>query len=154
LAPAALAQATQATQDTLHLTQMEEAAQGGDPRVKQRELLRNASDLRVGVITSDRLPDLSINGFGSHQSDVTKPVLGPGLLFPDLPKDRWQTTLDISQRLYDGGDVARRREVEQAREAESQAGVDVALYQLRSDVNSAFFSAVLLDQSAKEFETL
>jgi len=141
-------------QDTLHLAQMEEAALRSDPRVKQRDLLRAASDLRVGVITSDRLPDLSINGFGSHQSDVTKPTLGPGLIFPDLPKDRYQTTLDISQRLYDGGDVARRREVEQAREAESQAGVDATLYQLRSDVNSAFFSAVLLDQRSKEFETL
>ena len=60
----------------------------------------------------------------------------------------------MEQRLYDGGDVARRRELEEARYAESQAEVDVALYELRSDVNSAFFSAFLLEKRSEEFEAL
>lgn len=142
-------------QDTIRVEQMQEAALRSDPRAKQRDLLRAATDLRLGVIGSDRLPQLSVNGYGSHQSDVTRPSLGvPGVTIPELPKDRWQTTLDIEQRLYDGGDVARRRAVEEAREAESQAGVDVALYELRSDVNSAFFSAFLLDKRSREYGAL
>lgn len=151
LAAPGLAQA----QDTLTLSAAQQAALRSDPRGRQRELLRAATDLRQAIIGADRLPRLSLNGFASHQSDVTRPTLGiPGLDLPELPKDRWQTTLDLEQPIYDGGDVARRRALEQARHAEAEAAVDVALYGLRSDVNSAFYSAFLLDKRAREFEAL
>ncbi len=157
LLASALALAPSAThaQDTVHVEQLQEAALRSDPRANQRGLLRSATDLRVAVINSDRLPRVEVNGFASHQSDVTRPNLGiAGITVPDLPKDRWQTTLDIEQRLYDGGDLVRRRELEEARHAESEAAVDVALYGLRSEVDAAFFSAFLLDKRFKEFEAL
>ncbi|HEX6668965.1 MAG TPA: TolC family protein [Gemmatimonadales bacterium] len=142
-------------QDTLGLPAVQEAALRADPRGRQRELLRAATDLRQAVIGADRLPRVSVSGYASHQSDVTRPSLGvPGLEIPELPKDRWQTTLDLEQPLYDGGDVGRRRAVEAARHAESEAAVDVALYELRSEVNAAFYSAFLLDRRAREFEAL
>jgi len=107
------------------------------------------------VIAADRLPQLEIHGQGTHQSDVTRPTFGvPGVTVPEFPKDRWQTTLDVEQRLYDGGEVARRRELEEARHAESDAELDVALYQLRSDVNSAFFSAFLFEKRSAEYDAL
>jgi outer membrane protein TolC len=142
-------------QDTLQLAAAQEAALRSDPRGRQRDLLREASDLRLAVIAADRLPRLGIHGYASHQSDVTRPSLGiPGVTIPDLPKERWQTTLDVEQPLYDGGDVSRRRALEQARHAESQAAVDVALYGLRSEVNSAFYSAFLLDRQSRELDAL
>ncbi len=142
-------------QDTLSVDRLQEAALRSDPRVNQRALLRAATDLRLAVIAADRLPQLEINGQGTHQSDVTRPTFGvPGVTVPDFPKDRWQTTLDVEQRLYDGGDVARRRELEEARHAESQAALDVALYELRSDVNSAFFSAFLFEKRSAEYDAL
>jgi outer membrane protein TolC len=142
-------------QDTLSIERLQGAALESDPRAGQRALLRAATDLRLAVITADRLPQLEINGQATHQSDVTRPTFGiPSVTIPDFPKDRWQTTLDVEQRLYDGGDVARRRELEEARHAESQAALDVSLYQLRSDVNSAFFSAFLLEKRSAEYEAL
>ncbi len=149
VAPAARAQ------DTLSVDRLQEAALKTDPRADQRALLRAATDLRLSVIAADRLPQLEINGQATHQSDVTRPTFGvPGITVPDFPKDRWQTTLDVEQRLYDGGDVARRRELEKARHAESEAALDVALYQLRSDVNSAFFSAFLFQKRSAEYDAL
>ena len=144
-----------AAQDTLDVVRLQEDALRSDPRAGQRALLRSAADLRLEVIAADRLPAIEVNGQASHQSDVTRPTFGiPGVTVPDFPKDRWQTTLDVKQRLYDGGDVARRRELEEARHAESEAELDVALYQLRSDVNSAFFSAVLFEKRAAEYAAL
>ena len=149
VAPAARAQ------DTLSVDRLQEAALKTDPRADQRALLRAATDLRLSVIAADRLPQLEINGQATHQSDVTRPTFGvPGITVPDFPKDRWQTTLDVEQRLYDGGDVARRRELEEARHAESEAALDVALYELRSDVNSAFFSAFLFQKRSAEYDAL
>jgi outer membrane protein TolC len=142
-------------QDTLSVERLQAAALRSDARADQRALLRAATDLRLQVIAADRLPQLAINGQGTHQSDVTRPTFGvPGVTVPDFPKDRWQTTLDVEQRLYDGGDVARRRDLEEARHAESQAALDVALYELRSDVNSAFFSAFLFEKRSAEYDAL
>jgi outer membrane protein TolC len=142
-------------QDTLDVERLQEAALRSDPRAAQRALLQQATDLRQAVIAADRLPQLTFNGQGSHQSDVTRPTFGvPGITVPDFPKDRWQTTLDVEQRLYDGGEIARRRELEEARHAESQAALNVSLYQLRSEVNSAFFTAFLLEQRSAEYEAL
>jgi outer membrane protein TolC len=142
-------------QDTLHVTRLQEAAIRSDPRAGQFDLLRTATDLRLAVLGSERLPQLGFNGWASHQSDITNPSLDlPGPAFPDLPRDRWQTTLDVQQVLYDGGDITRRRNLERARQAESVAAVDVALYSLRSEVNAAFFSAFLLQQQAAEFDAL
>ena len=142
-------------QDTLQMTQLQELALRTDPRTAQFDLLRRASELRRAAIGSERLPQLSLNGWASHQSDVTRPSLNvPGAVFPDLPRDRWQSTLDVDQLLYDGGNTSRRRELERARYAESAAEVNVALYGLRSEVNSAFFSAFLLQQRSAEYEAL
>ena len=144
-----------AAQDTLSVDRLQEAALRSDPRSEQRALLRAATDLRLAVIAADRLPQLSVNGQASHQSDVTRPTFGvPGISVPDFPKDRWQTTLDVEQRLYDGGEVARRRELEEARYAESQSALDVSLYELRSDVNSAFYSAFLFQKRSAEYDAL
>jgi outer membrane protein TolC len=141
-------------QDTLHVARLQEAALRSDPRAGQFDLLRSATDLRLAAIGSERLPQLELNGLASHQSDVTRPSLNiPGASFPDLPRDRWQTTLDVQQILYDGR-ISRRREVERARHGEAAAATSVALYGLRSEVNTAFFSAFLLQQQAAEFAAL
>jgi outer membrane protein TolC len=157
LATAALAVGGQPApaQDTLTVERLQEAALRSDPRANQRALLRSAADLRLAVIGADRLPQLEINGQATHQSDVTRPTFGiPGVTIPDFPKERWQSTLDVEQPLYDGGEVARRREVEEARHAESQAALDVSLYELRSDVNSAFYAAFLYQKRVAEYDAL
>ncbi len=142
-------------QDTLHVARLQEAAVKNDPRAGQLDLLRSATDLRLAAIGSERLPQIGLNGWASHQSDITNPGFNlPGVSFPDLPLDRWQSTLDVDQLLYDGGSISRRRELERSRHAESAAGVNVSLYGLRSEVNSAFFSAFLLQQQAAEYEAL
>jgi outer membrane protein TolC len=142
-------------QDTLRVARLQEAAIRNDPRTSQFDLLRSATDLRLAAIGSQRLPQLGLNGWASHQSDVTRPSLNvPGAVFPDLPKDRWQSTVDVDQLLYDGGNVSRRRDLERARHAESAAAVNVSLYGLRSEVNTAFFSAFLLQQRSAEYEAL
>jgi hypothetical protein len=83
-------------QDTLSVERLQEAALRSDPRTAQRRLLREATDLRLAVISSDRLPQLELNGQASHQSDVTRPTFGiPGVTIPEFPKQHWQTTLDV-----------------------------------------------------------
>ena len=142
-------------QDTLHLARLQEAAVRSDPRTAQIDLLRSATALRLSAIGSERLPQLGLNAWALHQSDITSPSLNiSGAAFPDLPRNRWQSTLDVTQLLYDGGNVSRRRALERARYTESVAAVSVALYGLRDEVNAAFFSAFLLQQRSAEYDAL
>lgn len=142
-------------QDTLRVAQLQATAVRNDPRSGEYDLLRSATDLRLSVLASERLPQLSLNGWASHQSDVTRPSLNvPGATFPNLPRDRWESTVDVQQILYDGGSLSGRRALERARQAESAAGINLALYGLRSEVNSAFFSAFLFQQRVAEYDAL
>ncbi|MBA3346211.1 MAG: TolC family protein [Gemmatimonadales bacterium] len=142
-------------QDTLHVARLQDAALSSDPRTAQLGLLRSATNLRLAVIGSGWLPQVGLNAWASHQSDVTNVGIDlPGIAFPNPAQDRWQATLDVQQTLYDGGDVARRRDLERARHAESAAAVKVHLYALRSEVNAAFFAAFLLQQRSAEFDAL
>jgi outer membrane protein TolC len=146
---------TAPAQDTLQVARLQEAAVRNDPRAGQLDLLRSATDLRLAAIASERLPQVGLNAWASHQSDITNPSFDlPGVGFPDLPLDRWQSTFDVDQLLYDGGDISRRRALERARHTESAAAVKVSLYGLRSEVNSAFFSAFLLQQQSAEYDAL
>ncbi len=142
-------------QDTLQLGPLQQSAVAHDPRGRQLALLDSASALRQGAIATDRLPQVSLNGEASWQSDVTS--FGgslPGVSVPVPPKERYQGTVRVEQVIYDGGSVARRRAVESARLAQEQAGVATALYGLRIEVNQAFFSALLLQQQLAEHDAL
>ncbi len=150
-----LAPAPAGAQDTLHLTSLQEAAVRADPRAGQLDLLSSATDLRVAAIASERLPQIGLNAWASHQSDITRVAIDlPGAAIPTPARNRWQSTLDLEQLLYDGGNNSRRRELERARQAESAAGVHVVLYGLRSEVNAAFFTAFLLQQRSAEYDAL
>lgn len=142
-------------QDTLQLTALQNAAVAHDPRGEQARLLRAQSDLRVQTLDAERLPQLSLGGFASHQSDVTALAIKlPNTSVPAPPKDRWQATMDVQQMLYDGGSVDARRAVERARLAEAAAGVDAALYRLRADVNASFFGAYMAQERERELDAL
>jgi outer membrane protein TolC len=142
-------------QDTLRLSTLQGVAVQVDPRAEQYQLLRSATDLRLAVLGSERLPQATLHGRASHQSDVTHPTLNlPGGVFPDLPKGRWESTLDLEQLLYDGGQLSQRHRLEQARHEESAAGIAAELYGLQSEVNTAFFSAFLLQQRSAEYDAL
>lgn len=142
-------------QDTLQLPALQNAAVARDPRGEQSRLLRAQSTLRLTSLDAERLPQLSLGGFASHQSDVTALALKlPNVSVPTPPKDRWQATMDVQQLLYDGGSVEARRAVERARLAESAASVDAALYRVRAEVNASFFASYLAQEREHELEAL
>lgn len=151
LAPGLLA----AQQAAPMLDALQDAALARDPRGAQRGLLTAATAERLESLRAERLPQFTLGGTASWQSDVTAVTLGtPGLAPPRPPRERWQATLDAEQLLLDGGRVAARREVERARLAEALAGVSTAQYARRGEVNAAFFSAWLAQQRAAELGTV
>ena len=151
----AIVPAAARAQDTLRLETLHEQALSSDPRSRQLALLRSQSDLRLRSLTTERLPQFNVTGEATHQSDVTSVKLAiPGGGPPEPPKDRWQTQVNLQQLLYDGGSIGARRDIERARLTEARENVRTAQYRLRTEVNSAFFSAFLLQERIAELDAL
>ncbi|MBC7791438.1 MAG: TolC family protein [Anaerolineae bacterium] len=142
-------------QDTLQLAQLQESALRHDPRGRQLGLLDAQTARRLENLATERLPQLSLTSEATHQSDVTsvRIVTASGAP-PQPPKDRWQALVNVQQLLYDGGSIAGRRALERARLEESRETVHAAQYRLRTEVDTYFFTAFLLQERERELAAL
>lgn len=149
----AAAQST-AAPDSLRLGALQQAAVERDPRGRQLELLAAQSSLRERSIAAGRLPTLGVSAQGQYQSQVaTLPFALPGGVgAPVPPHATYDTHLDAREALFDPA-LRRRRDVERAQLAQSQAQVQSSLHALRQAVNDAFFAALQLQAQGAELET-
>jgi outer membrane protein TolC len=156
LLPAVLAAGSLAAQDTVRLGSLHIAATEHDPRVRQLALHAAAAEARLRSLGTERLPQLRVTADATRQSEVPSlPLSLPGGMTPPVPpRDHYQVRGEVEQRVYDGGALARRREIERARLAEAQAEVGAALFGVREEVNQAFFGALVLQAQLAELATL
>jgi outer membrane protein TolC len=146
-----VAAAPASAQDTLRLPALQDAAVQQDPRARQLLLQEAATELRLRNIAAERLPSLTFLGEASHQSEVPGiPIELPGMEIPQPPKSRYEAAVNVEQLLYDGGVLSRRRAAEEAHLRAERARIAAALHPLRSEVNQAFFRALLLQARTEE----
>jgi outer membrane protein TolC len=121
------------------------------PMLTDRELLRNSSELKVKNILSNYLPQLSINGQATYQSDVVKISLPPqlGISVPSPSNDQYKVTLDAQQVLFDGGTTKRLRKLEEASSAIEIQEIESDLLKLKEMVNNTFFYIIILQENKK-----
>jgi len=146
--------AATATQDTMRLAELRDAAVRNDPRTAQVVLRVEALELQRENLRAERLPVVGVRAEGARQSDVMvlPGAVDGGRVTP--PRDRFQVAVDANQLIYDGGLLARREAVEAARHAEALAALEAALYALRAEVNAAFFAVLMLQARESEFQLL
>jgi outer membrane protein TolC len=97
--PEAKAQTTLTIQDCYSL------AKANYPLLKQRDLITKSKEYTVQNASKGYLPQLSINGSATYQSEVTAiPISIPGMNVPTLSKDQYKLYAEVNQTAYDGGD--------------------------------------------------
>ena len=144
-APVTAQQAPASTQDSLRLSALHHEAVAKDPRQRQFGLLAKQTELRLHNLSAERLPSFTAEGQAQYQSDVfTAPSQqGGGTIFPSPSKDTYDGHLAVEQPIVDPT-IGVRQQVERAQLAQSEAEVRTALFDLRREVNDAFFGAALL----------
>ena len=136
--------AAQEGADSLRLGDLRAAAAEQDPRAVLPELLTRASALRIGAIRAQRLPQLTLGGQATVQSDVASlPTELPRQDTQSPPHEQFRAQAEAEWTFFDGGRTRRLAEAERARLGEELAGVRVTLYQLREATTEAFFAAIL-----------
>ena len=132
-------------QEPLQLATLQREALDRDPRVREFALQNEQSGLRLRNIEVERRPAVSTLGLIQYQSDVPTPPPVAGQLASRPPKDTYDISVRVDQRIFDPA-LEPRLALAKADLAESQARLRVALFSLRDEVNEAFFTAALLQE--------
>jgi outer membrane protein TolC len=134
-------------QEKISLEQCYSLAEANYPKAKQNALLTKQNELNSEVIKTRKYPKIDLDAQATYQSDVIHfPLDNPGIII-DLPnKDQYKATLTVNQLIYGGGTIDAAIEEENAKSLAQLQKVNVALYQLKPNINQFYFSVLLLQE--------
>lgn len=116
----------------------------------EKEAYNSIWQLKDENLSKSWLPSFDANGslvYNSEVVDLSKQFAGlPMPAVPLMPHDQYKLTIDINQMIYDGGVVKKTRAAEQADLKVNQQMTETDLYKLRSQINSCYFSILLIER--------
>jgi len=121
-------------------------ARNNYPLIKQKDLISRSAFLNIENINTAYLPQLSVNGQASYQSDVTNikiPI--PGVNIAPLSKDQYKFWGELNQLIYDGGLIKNQKQLEERSSLVDDQKLEVELYKLKDRINQLYLGALLLD---------
>lgn len=137
----------------LTLDECQRLARDNYPLLKQYGLVEQATDYTVANVRRGYLPQLVLSGQASLQSGAPRlpgaladVLQANGYDYKGMAKDQYRVVLDLSQVVWDGGELAARREVAAAEGRVQKARTTVGLYDVRRQVDELFFGILLLDE--------
>ncbi len=137
----------------LTLDQAYELARNNYPLIKQQDLIRQTRDLSIENLSTGFLPQVTLSGQATWQSEVTQikiPI--PGFTVTPPNKDQYKVLADINQLIYDGGQIREQKNIQQLSEKNEQQKLEVELYKLKDRINQLFLGVLYLDEQIKQVE--
>jgi len=135
--------------DTLTVEQCRVFALQNSPLQQKKLYAETVSSLQIRNLQSNSLPRIQVGAQATWQSDVFGlPFNFPGSEIPVVPQDQYKLSVDVAQRIWDGGSD---RYLRQQRELEREIAavqVDVDVFTVREIVTDLYFKALLLQESA------
>lgn len=124
------------------------------PLVAQLDLLAKSSQFNLENAAKGKLPQISIQGQATYQSEVTEiPLEQLGVDIPTLDKDQYKLYGEVYQSLTNFSRVNAQRQQLEVEGAIEQQSVAVDVYQLRDRINQIYFG-ILLTKAQQEQLTL
>ena len=140
--------------DTLTVEQCQALAIQNSPLQQKKLYAESIAALQTLNIRSNNLPRIQVGAQATWQSDVFGlPINSPLFEVPQVPKDQYKLSVDVAERIWDGGSdryLRRQRSLENELAA---AQVDVDVYQLREVVTDLYFKSLLLQESNAVLQT-
>ena len=122
----------------LTLEGCQHSAQTNYPLVRQYGLIEKAQEYNLENAGKGYLPQFTLSGKATYQSDVTKlPVDVPGIDIKSMPKDQYQVMLEVSQNIWDGGDIRSKKQLTRATSEIDRGKQEVDMYAL-NETESTF----------------
>jgi outer membrane protein TolC len=118
----------------LTLEECYDKARQNYPLIKQKELVARSKEFTIDNVKSGLLPQISLNGQASYQSDVTRLPGGASLVEP-LSKDQYKVYVDVNQSIYDGGAVKKNSALQETASLLEDQKIEVELFKIKERIN-------------------
>ena len=153
-------------QETITLEDCYRLVRENYPTVKKLDLVAKTEGYTLANANRAYLPQVSILGQATYQSEVTdlsKSVAGvlplpPNVSLPTIDKEQYKVVGEVSQLLYGGGAIHSQKAVAKAQSAVQAQAVETQLYTLKQRVSNLYFGVLLIDaqlsQNRLNIETL
>lgn len=121
------------------------------PLTRQRALISRTASLSIENLSRGYLPQLSLSGQASYQSEVTRVSIPlPGVNIEPLSRDQYRAVLDVNQLLYDGGAIRQQQQLQRVQAAAEEEKIEVQYQQLKERIRQLYLGVLLLDEQMKQ----
>lgn len=125
------------------------------PLTAQSSLLEQSRDYTLSNLAIGYLPQLSIYGQATYQSDVTQlPIKLPTMDIPDPHRDQYKIYAEAVQPITDLITVSQQKQIAQVSTVVETDKLNVELYKLNERINQLFFGILLLDAQLGQISIL
>lgn len=146
---------SQTDRQILRLSLVVDSAVARYPIARQQQDFDRMYQLTEQQLKAAYLPGLTVNGQMSLQSEVTQLNLPlPGFSPPELAKDWYKINLDISQIVYDGGQIKQNKSIEAHQQKVKTVELEAQINTFKETVSKLYFRALLLKQQTKVFASV
>lgn len=135
------------------LEQCYQLTQENYPLVKRYNLIELSETYNLKNAYMKYFPQISISASASIQTDVlTWPVdiSIPGFEPPVYSKDQYSAIIELSQVIWDGGQIAAERENIRAKATIEKHEQNIAIYSLREKIDGLYFGLLLLGEQLNQ----
>ncbi|WP_445908728.1 TolC family protein [Yeosuana sp.] len=116
------------------------------PLLKQKDIEKELNEISKKVNQSAWLPQVSVNGQASYQSDVTQ-INMPGSTIEPLSNDQYKMYLDINQTVYDGGLTKIKNELQNIASLINNSQVEIEIRNIKQQTQKYFFNALIAQEN-------
>lgn len=140
-------------QESLTLESIVEKANSNYPLIKQKGYLEQNRNFNLAALNRAYLPQISINGQATYQSDVTEIPIKlniPGFSIDPLSNDQYKVVADVNQILFDGGKIHQQKNLTRANEKVEQEKVNAEMQKMREKVRQLYLGVLMMDEQLKQ----
>lgn len=140
-----------AQMNKLSLEFCKESALKNYPIIKQRVLIEESKNYQISNASKAYFPQIGFNAQASYQSEVTRlPLDNLPFKVQALDKDQYKVTADLSQILFDGGNISLQKDIQKAQASIDQEKLELELYKVKERVTQLFFSILILNENKRQ----
>ncbi len=140
-------------QETITLEQCYQWSRENYPLIKKQELIKKAEQYTTENALKGWLPQIQIIGQATYQNDVTQfPVKLPNVSVDPLSKDQYKVYADISQTIYDGGNIKNQKKIAKAQSEIQSQQTEVELDKLKERINQLYFGILQTDKQLAQLQ--
>lgn len=141
--------------DHFSLEQAIQLARQNYPLIKQKDLVKQVTQINLQNLDKNFLPQFSLSGQATYQSDVTRidiPIAGIKIDPPS--RDQYKILADVNQLVYDGGYIKQQKQSQQLNGEVEDQKVEVELFKVKERINQLFLGVLYIDEQKKQAQLI